>query len=72
LLHRMGGIENHRTAERLQLEQAVEVNHQGVLAKACAALRELQIGNANVPQFRHHLSHVPGARNWPFFTLMVQ
>ena len=65
LLRRVGGIENHRTTERLQLGQAVVVNHQVVVAKACAALPEPQIGNAGVPKFLHHLSHVPGAETGP-------
>ena len=67
----MGGIEDHRAAQGLQLGQAAVVHHQRVVSEAAAPLREPQPATARLQaafgQLAHHLGHVPRRQELALF-----
>jgi hypothetical protein len=60
LLHRMGGVEDHRVAGFGHDRQGAHVVDQGVVAKADAALGQQHVGVAGVGHLGGDVLHVPG------------
>ena len=73
LLHRMGGVEDHRSAGCRHDRQGAHVGDQRVVAEADAALGDQHVG---VAARRSTLATTffmsQGARNWPFLTLTTR
>ena len=66
LLHRMGGVENHRRAGLAGHDrQRAHVGDEGVVAEADAPLGDEHVGRTGRVELRDHVLHVPGRKKLP-------